>query len=399
MFPADPLRILHLDMDAFYAAIEQLDYPELRGRPVIVGSRPDERGVVATASYEARRFGVHSAMPSRTAYRLCPQGVFMPVRMARYAEISGQVMAILLSVTPDIEIVSIDEAFLDISGVVRRWPDAVAIARHLKQRIRDELQLSASVGVAPNKFLAKLASDLHKPDGLTVAPVTAAAIAAFLAPLPVGRVWGVGKVTEAQLAQAGIATIGQLQAMSKAALAEQVGPGLAEHIWPLARGIDTRPVVAAAEEKSISNENTFPEDCDCGETQRQTLLELVEQVGRRLRATGKLARTGQVKIRFADFRTISRQAPLRPPTHSDLDLIPFALALLAKERVREPVRLLGFGVMDLTAADGAANEQPLLFAPDTAATPGEVAKHRLDKTVDQLRTRFGTDILQRGRRR
>jgi DNA polymerase-4 len=406
--------ILHLDMDAFFAAVEALDNPALKGVPLVVGSAPDKRGVVATCSYEARKFGVRSAMPSRTAYQLCPQAVFVPPRPERYAEISRRVMAILESVTPEVEPVSIDEAFLDITGVLKRWPSAEAVARHLKARIREELGLSASVGVAPNKFLAKLASDLNKPDGLTVAPFEPDAIRDFLKPLPIGRIWGVGKVTEAELHRFGIRTIGDVQARTEADLARMLGSaGAGAHVWRLARGEDDRVVESGdIAEKSISNETTFPEDCADSATQRQTLLELAEQVGRRLRSAGKLAGTVQVKVRFADFRTITRQCPLRPPGDGDAELIRLAFALFDREGVSRPVRLLGFGVAGLAdareAADGETDGpvQPSLF-PDEAAVEEErrcadsarerEARARLDRTVDELRRKFGTEILRRGR--
>ena len=471
--------ILHLDMDAFFAAVELLDSPALKGVPVVVGSPPDQRGVVSTCSYEARKFGVHSAMPSRTAYRLCPQAVFILPRMERYAEVSRQVMAILESVTPEIEQVSVDEAFLDVTGVLKRWPSAEAIARYLKQRIYDEILpagtapgrlkvgeaggavttnhistgaspvasganpapnaleilsrvgrpqvsregqvmlsgqavtgVTASVGIAPNKFLAKLASDLHKPDGLTLAPFEPVAIRDFLKPLPVERIWGVGKVTAAELQKVGIRTIGDVQARSAADLARLLGSAATgAHLRHMAFGEDDRPVESGeVAEKSISNETTFGEDCADSAIQRQTLLELAEQVGRRLRAAGKVAGTVQIKVRFADFRTITRQCPLRPPGNGDAELIRLALELFNRERVTTSVRLLGFGTGNLTEADTAAAAVPepvqlSLFAEEedggtgqrAVSAPGGEARIRLDRTVDELRQKFGTDILKRGR--
>ena len=245
-------------MDAFFAAVEVLDRPELRGRPLIVGAAPDKRGVVATCSYEARRFGVHSAMPSRTAFKLCPQAVFVAPRHNRYAEISRQVMTLLETFSPEIEPVSIDEAFCDITGVLHRWPDARTLAVELKQRIRSGTGLTASVGIAPNKFLAKLASDLEKPDGLTMTPFDPDGIAAFLRPLPVERLWGVGKVTAAALHGAELTMVGDIQARSTAELERLLGPALAAHVHALAHGRDERPVNATpAPEKSISGETTF----------------------------------------------------------------------------------------------------------------------------------------------
>ncbi len=385
--------ILHLDMDAFFASIEQHDRPELRGKPVVIGAAPDKRGVVSTASYEARKFGIHSAMPSRTAYRLCPEAIFVHPRMDRYSEVSDQVMAILESITPDMEPVSVDEAFLDLAGVLHFWPSAEALARALKARIRDELGLTASVGIAPNKFLAKLGSDLRKPDGLTLVPTDPEAILAFLSPLPVTRIFGVGDATAQVLKRHGLTTIGQVQALPKNQLETLFGPSFADHLYRLARGQDDRPLVLEREEKSISNETTFNEDCGAPDVLRQTLLELVEQVGRRLRRHGKRARTVQIKIRFPDFKTITRQSSLAMPTDSDRDLIHAALALYEKEAIKGSIRLLGFGVSNLAEPGGGPPVQPLLFEE----SPPERRKKdaRLDKTVDALRDKFGTDILKR----
>lgn len=399
--------ILHLDMDAFFAAVEVLDRPELRGRPLIVGAAPDKRGVVATCSYEARRFGVHSAMPSQTAFKLCPQAVFVAPRHDRYAEISRQVMTVLETFSPEIEPVSIDEAFLDVTGVLHRWPDARTLAVELKQRIRTGTGLTASVGIAPNKFLAKLASDLEKPDGLTVTPFDPDGIIAFLRPLPVERLWGVGKVTAATLHRAGLTVIGDLQARSMAELERLLGPALATHVHALAHGRDERPVNATpAPEKSLSGETTFETDCADPARIRQVLLETAEDVARRLRATGRLAGTVHLKLRLGDFTTLTRQAPLTPPTASDAALIHATLDLLARQRIPRPLRLVGMGVSGLREPGNAASpsppSQPLLFpelAPPPSANSATVATPetpRLDRAVDQLRARYGTAILHRG---
>lgn len=388
-------RILHIDMDAFYAAIEVLDNPALRGKPVIVGSPPDQRGVVSTASYEARRFGVRSAMPSRTAGKLCPQGIFLPVRMHRYCEMSERIMSIVESISPLVETVSVDEAFVDISGILRRYASAEAVAVELKRRIRSETGLSASVGVAPNKFLAKLGSDLHKPDGLTLLPDTPEAIARFLAPLPVSRIWGVGSVTEQHLRQAGIATIGDVQARSVDALAQLTGPVLAAHLHELSFGRDSRPVVTEYEAKSISSENTFIEDVSERDVLRQMLIEQAEQVGRRLRRSGKLAGVGQIKLRFDDFQTVTRQQTFERPTCSDKNFISCALTLFEKQRVARPIRLIGFGVSGFVSGLDLTTDQPFLFAElDPALQSGRQAK--LDEAVDRLRDQYGTRALQRG---
>ncbi|MFO7536199.1 MAG: DNA polymerase IV [Kiritimatiellia bacterium] len=386
--------ILHLDMDAFFAAIEQHDRPELRGKPVAIGAAPDRRGVVSTASYEARKFGIHSAMPSRTAYRLCPEAVFVEPRMSRYAEISSRVMAILNDFSPDMEPVSVDEAFLDLGGVLHFWPSAETLARKLKERIRTELGLTASVGIAPNKFLAKLGSDLNKPDGLTLVPTDPEAIVQFLAPLPVSRIFGVGEVTERALKKHGIKTIGQLQATPRAHLAALFGGLFADQLYSLARGLDDRPLVMEWEEKSISNETTFEEDCASRDILRQTLLELAEHVGRRLRRHGKLARTVQIKARFPDFRTITRQAALPEPTDTDRDLIRAGFTLYEKAGLQGPLRLLGFGVSNLMAPREGPVRQPLLF--EEPRPERRKKDKQLDKAVDDLRNKFGEDILKRG---
>ncbi len=383
--------ILHLDMDAFYAAVEVLDHPEWRGKPVIVGSPPDRRGVVSTASYEARKFGVRSAMPSRTAGRLCPQGVFVPVRMARYAEVSRQVMAIIESFTPFYEQVSVDEAFLDISGVLRRWKTGRAVAVALRARIREEIGLTCSVGVATNKFLAKLASDLQKPDGLSEVPLGDDAITAFLAPMPVSRIWGVGKVTEAHCRAFGLRTIGDVQRLGLPGLVPVVGETMARHMVALAHGRDGRVVVTEYEAKSISNETTFAVDCPDPAIVRQTLVQLVEEVGGRLRADGRLARTGHLKLRYEDFSTLTRQRALAPPTHADHDLIACAVGLFDREAVARPVRLIGFGVSGFDD-DPADALQPLLVFGEE---PGDRRQDALDRAADALRRRYGRASLRR----
>jgi nucleotidyltransferase/DNA polymerase involved in DNA repair len=389
--PNATATILHLDMDAFYAAVEVMDNPDLRGKPVIVGSPPDRRGVVSTASYEARKFGVRSAMPSRTAGRLCPQGVFVPVRMSRYAEVSRQIMAIIESFTPLYEQVSVDEAFLDVSGVLRRWKSGRAVAEALKKRMRREVGLTCSLGVAPNKFLAKLASDLEKPDGMTEVPTDPDAIAAFLAPMPVSRIWGVGKVTETRLREFGLRTMSDLQRLGLKGLCPMVGENAAQHIYELAFGRDDRPVVTEYEAKSISSETTFDEDCTQAGVLRQTLVELVEEVGSRLRADGRKARTGHLKLRYEDFSTLTRQVAFSPPTHAESDLIACAVRLLAREQVGRPVRLIGFGVSGFTTADEVSDRQLSIFP----AEPGDPRQAALDRAVAAVRGRFGRSAVRR----
>ncbi len=390
------LSILHVDMDAFFAAIEVLDHPEWKGRPLVVGSPPDKRGVVSTCSYEARKYGIHSAMPSRTAGKLCPHAVFVEPRMGRYSDISGQIMTIFEEFTPLVEPLSLDEAFLDVSGALRLWGDPVTLARELKTRIRSRVGLTASVGVAANKFLAKMASDMNKPDGLTVVPVSEPEVMAFLSPLPVTKMWGVGKVSAARLEKEGIRTIGQLQTLSIPSLERLFGAGGARDMADLVRGRDSRPVITHWEEKSISNEHTFDEDERDIEQVRQCLLELTEEVGGRLRKSGKLARTAQVKIRFGDFSTITRQMSFPAVKDTDRDLIQCALELFDRERISRPIRLVGFGVSNLTTPEQAVPVQPELFA--SAAPAQDERNKKLDQAVDALRKSFGSHAIKRGMR-
>ncbi|MCK5801939.1 MAG: DNA polymerase IV [Lentisphaeria bacterium] len=388
--------ILHVDMDAFFAAIELHDHPELRGRPVIVGSAPDARGVVCTASYEARKYGVHSAMPSRTAYRLCPHGVFLPVRKERYADISRQVMAVFRSVTPMVEQISIDEAFLDVAGILRRFGNPVVVAQHIRALLRSELQLTGSVGVAPNKFLAKLASDMRKPDGLTITPSDPQEILEFLAPLSVSKIWGVGKVTAEHLASKRIRTIGEIQALTRNEAAALLGGGHGRQIWRLSQGLDNRKVDPAPRiEKSISHEDTFPHDISDPKIVRQTLIKLTEKVGRRLRKSGMFATVGQLKLRYGDFTTITRQRRFAPITCHDRDLLRCACGLLEAENVSRPVRLIGFGVSDLRATAAEDEHGQLLLFDETATEEGR-RERALDHVVDSLREQLGHDIIRRG---
>jgi|APSaa5957512622_1039677.scaffolds.fasta_scaffold07910_3 DNA polymerase IV len=384
-------------MDAFYASIEQLDNPALRGKPVVVGSAPNARGVVSAASYEARTFGIHSAMPSRIAFRRCPSAVFMPVRMSRYRAVSQQLMALFGHTTPFVEQLSVDEAFLDVRGVLGRERTAEDVARVLKAEIRSELGLTASIGVATNKFLAKLASDLDKPDGLTVVPVAPEAIRDFLFRLPARRIWGVGKVTAKRLGEHGIATIGQIQARTPEEMSRLVGHSQGRHIWRLAHGLDERPVVAEKPaEKSASHEHTFPVDCPDRTIVRQQLIELTEKVGRRLRKAGVKTEIAQIKVRAADFTTITRQQKLVRPTNSDHELITNALQLLAREKLVQPTRLIGFTASGLVDdASPSAPERQLMLFPEPGSD--EDRRHAaLDQAVDDLRSRYGHAILRRG---
>jgi nucleotidyltransferase/DNA polymerase involved in DNA repair len=315
--------------------------------------------------------------------------------MERYSEISGRIMTVFEEFTPLVEPLSLDEAFLDVSGALHIWGDAVTIARELKARIRSRIGLTASVGVASNKFLAKIASDMNKPDGLTVVPLTEPEIMAFLAPMPVTKMWGVGKVSAARLEKDGIRTIGQLQALSPSVMESLFGRARARDMEELVRGRDDRPVITKWEEKSISNEHTFDRDEPDAARVRQRLLELVEEVGGRLRGAGKLARTAQIKVRFADFSTITRQMSFLAALDTDRDLIHCAFTLFDRERIGRPIRLIGFGVHNLATPEQAAPVQPDLFA-DTTAAPVDRRNKKLDQAVDSLRKTFGSHAIKRG---
>ena len=385
--------ILHVDMDAFFAAVEVMDHPSWAGKPLVVGSPPDKRGVVSTASYEARAYGIHSAMPSRTAYKLCPQAIFAPPRMSRYLDVSDKVMRILHSYSPMVEQVSVDEAFLDISGVLRKWKKPEALATALKMHIRKDTGLTASVGLAANKFLAKLASDLKKPDGLTVVPVDPQEIVVFLAPLPVSRIWGVGKVTEASLRAGGIRTIGDVQQMTPGALAPLVGHALAGHISRLAMGLDEREVVTETMAKSISAEHTFDDDVADRGAVRGKLVELVEQVGRRLRQLDESATTVSIKLRHSDFQTITRQETLTHAVCSDRKLMEVACRLFDRQAWTQPVRLIGFGVAGFAPAEKLDAQMLLFQNPDVEK---EKREGRLDRAVDRIRDKMGESVIRRG---
>jgi DNA polymerase IV len=380
------LTILHVDMDAFYASVEQRDRPELQGQPVIVGGTQG-RGVVCAASYEARKFGVHSAMPIVTARRLCPHGVFVSVRMNHYVQISRQIREIFLSMTPLVEPLSLDEAFLDVRGCEGLFGTAPDMARRIKDCIRAETNLIASVGVAPNKFLAKLASDYGKPDGLVVVP--AENVTDFLTPLPVGRVWGVGAKAEKRLHALGIRTIGQLAVLPEQAALDNFGE-VGRHIWQLAHGQDDRQVIPDREAKSISTETTFAADIGDREVLRGWLLDLVDHLATRLRHQEVRARTIEVKIRSSDFRTITRSQALSEATSGTDALWQAALPLFEGSLSPDllPVRLLGVGAIRLTreaAVQGDLFEAPL-FQKQNA----------LDQTIDTIRGAFGAESIRRG---
>ncbi len=381
---AGPVRtILHVDLDAFFAAVEQRDHPELRGRPVIVGGGPTDRGVVSAASYEARAYGVRSAMPLRTAAALCPDAVFLPVRGAVYAAVSREVMAILRRFTPLVEPISIDEAFLDVTASEALFGSGEAIARQVKAAIRAETELTASVGVATSKLVAKIASDLGKPDGLVVVPPGEEA--AFLAPLPIERLWGVGPRTAAVLHADGVRTIGELAALPEGLLVRRFGRHGAL-LRRRAMGLDLEPVVGRRPPKSIGHEHTFDVDTADQERIEATLLALADGVAGRLRASGLQARTVAVKIRDAGFQTIARQTRLVEPTDLAEPIWRAALDLVRRELRGQRIRLLGISVEQLEAT-----AQLGLF------DGGLERRRRLERAADELRRRFGRRAVIRAR--
>lgn len=381
--------ILHVDMDAFYASVEVLDNPELRGKPVIVGGTPEGRGVVSAASYEARAFGVHSAMSAARAIKLCPDGVFLRGRMGRYAEISRQIGAIFEDYTPLVEPLSIDEAFLDVTGCRRLFGSAEKIGRLIKDRIDQELGLTASVGVAHNKFLAKLASDLDKPNGFVV--IQRETAKELLADLPVEKLWGVGKVSRKELNNFGINKVRDLLAVPAELLVSQFGDHMT-HLLELAVGHDERPVIPAHDAKSIGNETTFASNIsDMG--QLVDILDyLSDKVARRVRAHDFKARTITLKARYGDFTTFTRSASLNEATDSTVVIRDTARKLLKEKLGRRGRALRLIGV----SASGLQKEK--LCQGELFVDPGQVKDRKLDQLMDEVNDRFGPK-LRRGLKR
>jgi DNA polymerase-4 len=367
-------------MDAFYASVEQRDRPECIGKPVIVGADPRGRGVVSTASYEARAYGIHSAMPISEAHRRCPHGIFLPVDGEKYRRVSAEIMTILADFSPLVEPLSLDEAFLDITGTERLLGAPIDVARAIKTRIRDATRLTASVGLAPNKFLAKVASDLKKPDGLV--EVKPGQEAEFLAALPIRRMWGVGKVVEAELKKMGIETIGQLARAPRGLLERRFGKNGAL-LHDLAHERDDRPVESYEAPKSMGAEETFSRDTQDLETLRQTLLRQSERVARELRTAGYAGRTVTLKLRFADFHTITRRVT-GGATQDGIDVFKRAFGLLEQVDRVLPVRLIGLSVSGLIRG---VPDQLSFFS--SRATQ----RDRVTRAADQLAKRFGEAAL------
>ncbi|MBE6104763.1 DNA polymerase IV [Anaerovibrio lipolyticus] len=373
--------IMHVDMDAFFASVEQLDHEEYRGKPLIVGGLGG-RGVVSTCSYEARKFGVHSAMPTAKAMKLCPQGIFIRGNYPRYSEVSRQIFDIFEHYSPLIEPLSIDEAFLDISGMEHLMDNPFQYAKKLKQEVKEKTGIVASVGIAPNKFLAKIASDLDKPDGLVV--VDKGKVQEFLDPLPVRRIWGVGAKTAMVLERLQIRTIADLRKMTYDVLHKTFGAKTASHLFMLAQGKDERPVAPRGRAKSIGNEVTFGEDLQNAEDALQVLLELSVKVGWRLRKAGFKAKTIQLKLRTRDFTTYTRQKQLFEPSNYDNDIYTAIQDLFTVLNITHSIRLLG------VSASGFDEMESLSLFHDKK-------KDKLYQTIDDINSKFGKLGVTRGR--
>ncbi len=378
--------ILHADMDAFYASIEQRDHPQLQNQPVIVGGT-GRRGVVAAASYEARRFGVRSAMPTARAKELCPKAHYMAPRMSVYVQVSQQIRQVFDSFTPLVEPLSLDEAFLDVTGSHALFGSGEEIAQKLKVQVKSATGLTISVGVAACKYVAKVASDLQKPDGLVLVP--AGTEIGFLAPLSLSRLWGVGPKSLARLQGLGFSNIGDLQKLDLKQMQSLLGQNQGEHYHQLCRGLDDRAVSPERQVKSVSHEQTFQQDLRGPDACGQVLLRLSELVGRRLRRQGLRGRTVCLKRRDPNFNTQLRQAKLPAASDDDLGIYQLAMQLWeGMEQPQVPVRLLGVAVRDLETASAPA--QGGLFAPE----PGK--SKELSQALDRIRDRFGEDAIQHG---
>ncbi|MFV0347166.1 MAG: DNA polymerase IV [Halodesulfovibrio sp.] len=384
--------IMHLDMDAFFASVEQLDHPEWRGKPVIVGGR--ERGVVSAASYEARKYGVRSAIPVARAQKLCPHGIFTRGNMARYAEVSRQIMELLGNYSPLVEPASIDEAYLDATGLERIFGPVEDMARNIKRDIKAAVGLNCSIGLAPVKFLAKIASDHNKPDGLFI--LWPEDVPAFLATLPVAKIPGVGSKFIAELEKLGVTTCKDVMGYPESFWARRFGKS-GESLWRRAQGIDARRVEIDQTAKSESAENTFAQDTDDVELLKTWLLKQAERVGRNQRRSGVKGRTVTLKLKYADFTSITRSRSLPEPTDSTDVIFRTACELLDAVKLQQKVRLIGVGLSNygkgpeqLSLLDGSAGGQ-------TGGMVATAKQRNLDKALDSLREKFGRDAVTRGR--
>ncbi|ODA42983.1 DNA polymerase IV [Desulfosporosinus sp. BG] len=372
-------------MDAFYASVEQRDDPSLLGKPVVVGGKPNSRGVVATASYEARKFGIHSAMPLAEAFRRCPHASFLPVNMPKYQEVSLQIRQVFMTYTPLVEPLSLDEAFLDVTGSTSLFGSADSIAIAIKQRIQRELSLTASVGLACNKFLAKLASDLRKPDGFVI--VHPDKVQEFLDPLSVDRLWGVGKKTAEQLHKVNVKTIRDLRYLDQEFLTQLFGV-LGSQLFQLAQGIDERPVESVKIVKSIGREITFATDIEARDVLETTLLKLAVDVGRRLRKEALRGKTITLKVRYDDFRTVSRSHTLQQATDLDDVIYQEARNLLKEVPLNHALRLIGVTANNLTDK----LEQQLSLFPEPQKN-----HETLTKVIDSVKQKYGEKSITRAR--
>jgi DNA polymerase IV len=379
--------IMHVDMDAFFASIEQRDHPEWKGKPVIVGAMPGNRGVVSAASYEARKFGVRSALPINQAYARCPSGIFVRPRMDAYSAESHSVMEIFTSFSPLVERISVDEAFMDMTGTEKLWGPPRIAAEAISERIRRERSLTCSIGIAPNKFLAKLASDLNKPSGITETPFDPEKVIAWLAPMPVSRVWGVGKVTEKALNDLGIYTFEDLQRLSKDNLIKKFGKG-GDLFYGLCRGIDVREVETREEVKSISREYTFNQDSSDPREWKRILLDLSDDVARQARGENLKGKTVFFTYRKSDFSRHTRQSTLEYPTNTAHDLFAIAFGLLNEisKSIRQ-FRLIGVGLSNFAEVV----QTDLFYQTDKSKTweQSELARDAIEK-------KFGGKAIFRG---
>ncbi len=377
----NPTVVFHIDLDAFYATVEQLDHPEFRGKPVVVGARPGTRGVVSAASYEARRYGIRSAMPISEAYRRCPSAVFVPVRMARYQEVSRRVMQLLAEYAPSVEQLSVDEAFLDVTGTERLFGAPEELARTIKQEIHSRYAVTASVGVAPNRFLAKIASDVDKPDGLCVVPPGTER--EFTSRRDLTELWGVGKRTLHRLKSLGITTVPELQTCTKPFLRGHFGQAAGEYLYCAARGIDPGVFHPHQRSRSMSTEQTFERDVTDKSALEEVLLELSEQIAFRMHDEQVVSNTVVLKLRTDEFVTRTAQRRTERELTSTEDCYTVGKLLLDKLWDRKPIRLIGLGVADVYPVGSIQGE---LFDDGTAR------RRAVEEAVRQVSRKLGTPI-------